>query len=193
MITKQIKVGPMENFSYLVACEKTHKGCVIDPAWEVEKILKTAQKNNIEIIYIINTHRHHDHTNGNQEIIKKSHGKLIAHKACSPHIFPRPDIEVTDQDVLELGEIYLKILHTPGHSAGSISILAKKNLFTGDTLFMDAVGRTDLASGDPYQLKESLKIIKQLPDDIIIYPGHHYGEDTSNTLKRVKEINFFLR
>ncbi|MFC2140234.1 MBL fold metallo-hydrolase [Candidatus Auribacterota bacterium] len=192
MIIKQIAVGPMGNFSYLIADEDNKEGLVIDPAWEINKILNEAKKEDIHIIYIVNTHYHIDHTNGNQEILKRTRAKLIAHEKEIDYISPPPDIKVKDLDTIKLGKLEIKIIHTPGHSEGGICLLVENNLFTGDTLFVEGAGRTDLPGGDSKTLYSSLEKLKKLDDDLTVYPGHFYGPKKHATLKFIKEVNPYL-
>ncbi len=193
MYLKQIEVGEMENFAYLLACDKSRQGCVIDPGFEADTILAHAQKDNISLKQIFNTHFHYDHITDNAKIIEATHAKLVAHEQDAPHINPPPDITVKDGDRFTLGQLTLQIIHTPGHSQGGICLLAGNNLFTGDTLFIDGAGRCDLPGGDSQVLNQSLQKIKQMNGNIVIYPGHHYSQATSALLKEVKETNYALK
>jgi len=135
--------------------------------------------------FVINTHNHRDHTASNDSV-KKAYGSKI----ISFNIEPGIDISITHEEILSLGNVMVKFLHTPGHTSGDICILAdEKYLLTGDTLFIGDCGRTDLPNGSNKQMFASLQMIKSLPDELIIYPGHDYGPRPYDTLKNQKLTN----
>lgn len=181
MILKQFLVGDIKNFVYIIADEKTKEAAVIDPT-DTEEVTDFLTKNKLKLVYIFNTHSHYDHTRGNYQL-KKMGGKIVAYKSG--------DIAVKEGSVLQLGSIKIKIFHTPGHTQDSICILAEDNLFTGDTLFVEECGRTDLEGGSSEQLYESLKKIMKLHGGTKVYPGHLYG-GPSSTITREKEKNYCL-
>jgi len=181
MILKQFLVGSIKNYVYVIADEKTKQAAVIDPT-ETADVLNFLAKNSLKLAYIFNTHSHYDHTACNSKL-KKIGGKVVAYKSG--------DVAVEDGSMLKLGSIEIKILFTPGHTQDSICILAENNLFTGDTLFVEECGRTDLAGGSPEQMYESLERLKRLPGSIKIYPGHLYGGPCS-TIAKEKVNNYCL-
>lgn len=193
MIIKQIPVGPMENFAYIVADKKGGTGFVIDPSWDAEKIINEAKTDDIKITHVIDTHHHYDHVNANNIILEATGAKLVYHKASADFIAEEADVLVEDGSTLSIGETEIEILYTPGHSVGAICILVKDNLFTGDTLFIDGCGRTDFEDSDPEQMNISLERIKNLGDDIKVYPGHNYGLLFSASIGELKKINPFLQ
>lgn len=192
MIIKQLKLGTMNNFTYLIGCEITHQAMVIDPAAEAETIVKEAEKANLSIQYILNTHGHSDHTAANGTLKELTDAKIIMHRKDT-----RPtlniDIVLDEEKAIPLGEIVLRIIHTPGHTHGGICVLAEGNLFTGDTLFVDYIGRIDLAQSDPRSMKESLKKLMSLPENTIVWPGHDYGHTPNSTIGREKRDNGEVR
>jgi len=190
MMFKQISVGPMDNFAYLIGDELTGEAIVVDCAWDIDKILKIAAREKLRIQYIINTHSHFDHTQGNLTMVKYTGAKVVAHVDSTIH----KDISVKDGDILRVGGLKTSVLHTPGHSPDGICLLVGNKLLTGDTLFVGECGRTDLPGSSPEAMYHSLfeKLMK-LPDDVEIYPGHNYGRKLSSTIGYEKNNNYVLK
>ena len=188
MIIRQIPMGYMDNFSYLVACEQTRDAWVIDPAPEMQRILAEAEKASVHIKAIINTHGHGDHTAGDAELKRLTGAPVIIHSLDKDH-YPQADIFLTDETTLQLGEITFEVIHTPGHTPGGICLYAQGNLFTGDTLFVGDSGRTDLPGGHRPTLGASIRRLMELPDDTIVWPGHDYGPTPSSTIGWEKRNN----
>src|SRR5215212_4643523 len=129
----QIAVGPMANFTYIVADEENGEAAVIDPSWDLDKIFQTLKKNSWRAKYIINTHTHFDHVIGNEQMAEVTGAKRVQHKNSQLE----KDIAVSDGDTIEIGSIRLRVLYTPGHSKDSICLLLDDQfVFTGDTLFV---------------------------------------------------------
>ncbi|MBM3897016.1 MAG: MBL fold metallo-hydrolase [Thaumarchaeota archaeon] len=190
MLLFQLLVGNLKNFTYVIGDENEKVGVIIDPSWDLDKVMSTVRRNNLEIRYIFNTHSHWDHTIGNKEIANRTGAKIIAHECAPTH----KDISAKDDDVIEVGNLKLRIFHTPGHCPDSICLMVDENLFTGDTLFVGACGRTDLPGGNPAQLYDSFfeKILK-LDDHTKIYAGHDYGPRIKSTLGYEKKHNNSLQ
>ncbi len=188
MIIRQIPMGYMDNFSYLVACEQTRDAWVIDPAPEVQRILAEAEKGSVHIKAIINTHGHGDHTAGDAELKRLTGAPVIIHSLDKDR-YPQADIFLTDETTLQLGDITFEVIHTPGHTPGGICLYAQGNLFTGDTLFVGDSGRTDLPGGHRPTLGASIRRLMELPDDTIVWPGHDYGPTASSTIGWEKRNN----
>jgi len=205
---EQMKVGPMAVFAYIVACDTEKKALVIDPAGSEGKILDRVQTLGLTLNYVVNTHAHADHTCGNRAILSKTNAQLVIHEddaggltsgknkafslALGKKPSPRPDMLVKDGDLLTIGEETLQIIHTPGHSPGSMCLYGDGNLFTGDTLFVGAVGRTDLGGGDLGTLLLSVKKLLSLPPETKVWPGHDYGESHASTLAHEKATNPYI-
>jgi glyoxylase-like metal-dependent hydrolase (beta-lactamase superfamily II) len=189
MILEQIRGGFGANFAYVIADEDSKEGIVIDPSGMSKKILDSVEKMGIDVLYVINTHGHGDHTGGNQDIAGTTGASIVKHvSSAGPS-----DTGVKDGDVLKMGGIDVRIIHTPGHSPDSISILIGKNLFTGDTLFINECGRTDIGGGSSEQLWDSLfNRIATLDDDLEVYPGHDYGPLPHDSLGNQKKGNYTL-
>ena len=208
MFVKQMEVGSFAIFAYIVACKKTKEALVIDPAADCERILKEAQNRDYNIRYIVNTHCHVDHIMGNKRMKELTGAEIIIHEIEAPALIHQPaqtfqmfggepsppaDIVVRDGDVISIGETSLSVIHTPGHSPGSISLYHNGMLFTGDTLFVGSVGRTDLDGGSMETLVSSIrKKLFVLPDDTVVAPGHNYGDSTRSTIGREKIYNPFV-
>ena len=188
MIIKQIAIGYMDNFSYLVGCENSRQALVIDPGADAERFVSEAAKEDLNIVTIVNTHGHGDHTAGNAKLKSLTGADIIIHKLDGDR-YPGADILLSDEKTLQVGEITFDVIHTPGHTPGGICLYAQGNLFTGDTLFVGDSGRTDLAGGDRPTLGRSIRRLMELPDDTIVWPGHDYGPKPSSTLRWEKRNN----
>ncbi|MEE4265974.1 MAG: MBL fold metallo-hydrolase, partial [Desulfobacteraceae bacterium] len=143
MIIKQIAIGDMDNFSYIVGCANTRMALVIDPGSKAERLVAAARKENLKIVTIVNTHGHGDHTAGNAKLKSLTDAEIIIH-ALDGDRYPRADVLLSSEKTLGLGDIVFDVFHTPGHTPGGICLHAQGNLFTGDTLFVGDSGRTDL-------------------------------------------------
>ena len=189
MIIRQLAIGYMDNFSYIIGCEKARQALVIDPGPNVDRIVNEARKDDLEITTIVNTHGHGDHTAGNAKLKALTGAKVYIHE-LDVDLYPDADVFLSDEKTLQLGEIALDVIHTPGHTPGGICLHSQGNLFTGDTLFVGDSGRTDLAGGHRPTLGKSIRrLMEQLPDDTVVWPGHDYGPTPSSTLGWEKRNN----
>ena len=209
MFVKQMQVSSMAVFAYIVGDQITGDALVIDPADNTKGIIAEAQKNNLRINYIVNTHGHVDHISGNTEMKKNTGAKIIIHeddaimltdtpamilKMFGAKASPAADILVKDGDVISVGNVELKVIHTPGHSPGGICLYTPGYVFTGDTLFVEAVGRTDLPGGSWQTMYNAIKEkLFVLPDDTKVMPGHNYGRMPVSTIGHEKTHNPFIR
>lgn len=188
MIFYQVPIGGDRNYGYFVADEKTRTAAVVDPAYTPQKLVGLAREYQAQIVYIISTHDHGDHTNGNQAVKRATGAQIVLHKnAFSPH-----DIAIGDGDELPLGELTLKIIHTPGHTDDSICILVEDILLTGDTLFVGKVGGTDYGEGARKEYDSLHNRLMTLDDHIRVYPGHNYGVQPHSTIGQERRTNPFL-
>jgi glyoxylase-like metal-dependent hydrolase (beta-lactamase superfamily II) len=185
-----VAVGTFQNFAYIIGDEETKTGVIADPAWEVDKLLKMIDDPGLKVKYVINTHSHHDHIQGNDAVVRKTGAKLVAH-AKSP---VKRDIAVNDEDTLDIGTLKAKIIYTPGHCPDHICVLVEGKLLTGDLLFVGECGRTDLAGSNPSEMYDSLfKKILPLEDSVEVYPGHDYGKTPSSTIGYERQNNYVLK
>ena len=185
----QFPIGEAANFSYLVYCETTKKGVVVDPSFAPQTLLDAVAERGVTLTLLLNTHGHQDHIAGNRDIIAATGVPLAAH----PADLPGADRKLADGDVLEVGNGQIEILHTPGHSPGSIVLRTEDAVITGDTLFVTRCGRADLPGGDVVQMYESLERLKRLPVATQVFPGHDYGPEPVSTIGRELEQNDYLR
>ena len=187
----QIPVGQMANFTYIIADEERGESAIIDPSWDLEKIFDALKKNNWKAKYIINTHSHFDHVLGNEQVAEITGAKIVQHKNSKL----TKQISVSDGDIIRIGNIPIRILHTPGHSTDSICLVVNNELvFTGDTLFVGNCGRVDLPGSNPKDMYNSLfEKISELEESLTIYPGHNYGPSPTSTIGKEKKTNYVLQ
>lgn len=205
MFFTQIAVGPLQVNCYILADEKTKETIVIDAGEDANDILKIVKKEGLKVKYIVITHAHFDHVGANKGLKEATGAEILMHqndemvlKSAANHgsLFgirsvasPPADRYVKHGDTISVGEVSLKVLHTPGHSQGGICLLTKGMVFTGDTLFAGSIGRTDLPGGDMIGLLRSIKDnLLSLPDDTRVYPGH----GPSSTIGNERRDNPFL-
>ncbi len=206
---RQAQIGPMANFVYLVGDPATHKAAVIDPAWDVDAILEAARRDGYEIDKILITHYHPDHLGGRMmgqtiegaaEMLERVKAKIYVNKheaEGAKKVAGLSDsdlVKVEAGDVVNLGNLAIKFLHTPGHTPGSQCFLAEGNLISGDTLFVNSCGRVDLPGSDPEAMYQSLNhTLRNLDDATVVYPGHAYAPESSTTIGEQKRTNMYMR
>lgn len=205
MIIEIIEDRFMGENTYLLGDEKTNKCAIIDPGADLIDILSVVKNKNLNVEYIILTHGHADHIGSVKDLKAKTNAKIVAHEnekellidrkknlsvrfPCGPQEFDA-DIYVKDKDRLEIGDLRLTFIHTPGHTPGGMCIKVGSYMFTGDTLFAGSIGRTDFYGGDHKQMTKSLNRLANQDEDIIIYPGH----GPSSTIKIEKLTNPYMR
>jgi glyoxylase-like metal-dependent hydrolase (beta-lactamase superfamily II) len=205
MIIQQ-KLSKMAIFSYLIIDPDTNVCAIVDPAFDTNRLLDEICSRNLHLKYVINTHSHADHIAGNASIIEKSHAELMIHRedvrtlntfmnklivrVLGGRKSPMPEHLLLDASIIQVGNIKMKVLHTPGHTPGSICLYTSGNVITGDTLFVGAIGRTDLRGGSYQQLIASIhEKLYSLPPDTVVWPGHDYGVTPSSTIQHERETN----
>jgi len=189
LIIKDLTVGPIMANCYIVGCEETKVAAVIDPGDEADRILIILAEAGLTVQTIINTHGHFDHVSANQRMKEVTGAELLIHALDAPMLSqlsataaswgmssedsPPPDRTIAHGDVVQVGNIDLTVIHTPGHTPGGISLHSNKAVFVGDTLFAGSIGRTDFPGGDFGVLKTSIQEkLFSLDDDVTVYPGH---------------------
>lgn len=187
----QLKVGNMANFTYIISDIQTHLAAIVDPSWDLQVVFELLTKKKLKAKHIINTHSHFDHVLGNEEAAKVTGATIIQHSYSQLH----KDVSVAENDVISIGALNLRVLHTPGHSEDSIClIIDKEAVFTGDTLFVGGVGRIDLPGGNVKEMYLSLyRKVSALEDQLTVYPGHDYGPFPFSTIGKEKQSNFALQ
>ena len=206
---KQLLLGKMRNFVYLVGCASQKKCVVIDPAWDIRTIVETAAADDMEISAIIATHFHPDHVGGHSwghniagiaELLEIIDVPVYAHKLeidglCKVTGIANSVVRACSSgDIIDVGDAKITTIHTPGHTPGSQCIALADNLVSGDTLFISGCGRVDLPGGDVDQMYDSLtQKIKKLPPHTTILPGHHYDKESTASLAHVLKVNPYLK
>lgn len=182
----QIKVGTMENFAYLIWDEESRDAAVIDPGFEVSKIMEKIKALGLRTRYILLTHLHFDHATDVRELKRLTNAKVaFNNKEKGSEI---ADQLIKEGDIIKVGNKEIKVIETPGHTAGGLCFLFEDSIFTGDTLFTGGMfGRTDLG-GNEKQLKQSIKKILELPEKLKVYPGHDYSNKPISTIKEEKKF-----
>tara|TARA_Y100000310_G_scaffold97848_1_gene95518 strand:- start:844 stop:1416 length:573 start_codon:yes stop_codon:yes gene_type:complete len=183
LVVKQLDVkGYDDNFSYVVYHKELKECIVIDPTGDYDIIDAFIKKEKLKVLFIVNTHGHHDHIDGNDYFKTKYAADVIVHELAKQ----KADVLVKDGDEIQVGNQDISILFTPGHSPDSICLLFGKDLICGDLVFASGTGRTDLDGSNPSQFKRSLGKIFRLDEEIKVWPGHNYG-GKSTTIKKIKE------
>lgn len=198
----------MVNFAYLIGDRETGEAVVADPAYAVDDLLAVLTADGMRLSGVLVTHHHPDHIGGEMMGFSlPGLAELLAREPVPVHVnrnetdwvqrgtgvSPEHLTEHDHDDVVQVGEIEIRLLHTPGHTPGSQCFLVAGRLVTGDTLFLDGCGRTDFPGGDAAALYESLRGLAGLPGDPVVYPGHQYSRDPSAPLSVVRENNFVFR
>ena len=207
LIIEQIEIGPMANFTYLVGSRSTRQVVVVDPAWDIDGLLKHIEERDYQLTAALATHYHPDHIGGGMrghsiagvaELLERQPVKIYAHKLEAAGVKKVTGVSDTDLvkvdsgDTLKVGDVEIEFLHTPGHTPGSQCFRVKNTLVSGDTLFIDGCGRVDLPGSDTQDMYESLQKLKALPDDTLLLPGHNYSAVPNATLGETKQRNAYL-
>ncbi len=207
---RQLQVGPMANFVYVIGDNLAKKAAIVDPAWAADALIDFVKKEGFEIDKLLVTHYHPDHLGGRMmghsiegaaEMLEKGvKAKVYLNKheaegARKVSSLSESDIVKVDAgDTFKVGELEVKFLHTPGHTPGSQCFLVEGNLISGDTLFVQSCGRVDLPGSDPEAMYYSLNhTLKNLDDSTVVYPGHAYSSEPSSTIAKEKRHNMYLR
>ena len=207
LIIKELAVGPIMANCFILGCEETKVAAVIDPGDETDRILDTLLESNLSVKTIINTHGHFDHVGGNRKLKEITGADILIHPLDVPMLSklsasaaawgmsaedsPEPDRTIEEDDTIVIGTITLKVIHTPGHTQGGISLYTDGVLFVGDTLFAGSIGRTDFPGGDYDILIDSIqKKLFPIGDDVRVLSGH--GPETTIAREKHKRNNPFV-
>ena len=193
---KQIEVGPMQNYMYILGDNQTGEAVMVDPAWEVDRVLKIAAEDHMKVSKALVTHTHFDHVNGIEDFLKQTDGQVYVHKNETPFLKGmQTNVKPCESgDEVTVGGISIQFIHTPGHTPGSQCFLIADHLVSGDTLFINACGRCDLPGGNPEDMYRSLteKLMK-FSDDVLLLPGHNYDEQSVSSIGKEKANNPYLQ
>jgi len=204
----QMRLDKMATFCYMIGDKDSETCALIDPAFETKEILSKVKSSGFKVTHLINTHNHADHTAGNASIISNTGAKLFIHNLDAQKLTsianrtfsrllgggksPKPLTLLEDNDTINIGKTSLKVLHTPGHTPGGICLYMEGSVFTGDTLFVGAVGRTDLRGGSMRKMLKSIhEKIYTLPKETRVWPGHDYGGMPYSTVENEMRTNPF--
>ena len=168
MIIKSVKVGNLETNCYILSDETSREAVVIDPGGEAAKIMPLLD--DLKVLYIILTHGHPDHFGALDLLKQKTGAKILMNPGDD--WFIKPEQDLNEGDEVKFGQTILRVIATPGHSRGGICLYGEGRLFSGDTLFYDNSGRTDLIGSSEEEMRQSLHRLGQLPSDTLVYPGH---------------------
>jgi hydroxyacylglutathione hydrolase len=210
LILHQAQVGPMANFVYLVGDPTTGKAAVIDPAWDIESIIKWAKRHGCTIEHILITHYHPDHLGGSMMGMTVEGAARMLERGVKAKVYVNKEeaegtrrvaglsdsdlVKMEGGDTVKVGNLTITLLHTPGHTPGSQCFLVEGNLIAGDTLFVNSCGRVDLPGSDPEAMYYSLnRTLRNLPDSTVVYPGHAYAPESSTTIGAQKKTNMYMR
>jgi len=195
----QMEVGLLQNFCTVVSCPETNEAAIVDPAWEVDRLLAETTKRGLRVTKTLITHTHNDHIEGVAAVVAQTGATIVV----SPlevdrvrHLLAGAQAMYelcSDRQDIAIGRRGVRALHTPGHTVGGTCFLADGFLISGDVLFVGGCGRTDFTGGDTAQLWNSLQRIAGLPEETRVYPGHDYGDTPTSTIAHETRTNPYLR
>jgi hydroxyacylglutathione hydrolase len=190
MLLEQFAIGPLQNFTYILADRPGGEGVVIDPSYGIEPVLEAIDRHGLKIRHILVTHRHTDHHAGAGEVRARTGARVVAH-ALAPI---GQEISVQDGERFVSGKLNFQVIHTPGHTPDSVLYVVEGHVATGDTLFVGECGRVDLPESDPLAMYNSLHHrILALDDALVVLPGHDYGDTPTSTIGRERAENYTLK
>jgi len=208
LVIEQIEIGPMQNYTYIVGSRETREVAIVDPAWDIDSLVKHLEEKDYTLKAILATHYHPDHVGGSfsgndvegiVQLMAAKPVKVYAHKLEVEGIkkvtavSDSDIVKVESGDTLKLGNVEVEFLHTPGHTPGSQCFRIKNTLVAGDTLFINGCGRVDLPGSNADDMFHSLRKLADLPDETLLLPGHNYGHVPNATMGETKKMNTYLR
>jgi len=191
----QIEVGLLQNFCEILYCPETREAAIVDPAFEVDRLLREAAGAGLTVRTVLVTHTHHDHIDGVEETVRRTGARVVVHPNEADKVRPLArDLHlVGDREDLAIGRRGVRALATFGHTVGGTCYLADGWVVTGDVLFVGGCGRTDFPGGDTAALWRSLQRLCELPEETRVYPGHDYGSTRTSSIGREMLENPYLR
>lgn len=208
LIIEQIQIGPMQNFTYLVGSRSTREVVIVDPAWDIDALIERIEARGYSLTGALVTHYHPDHIGGSfgghnieglAELLAHKGMKIYVHKDEADGVrkvtgLSESDLARVDSgDKLDIGNVQVEFLHTPGHTPGSQCFRVENTLVSGDTLFINGCGRVDLPGSNAEDMYHSLQRLRSLPDDTLLLPGHNYGHVPNATLAETRAHNTYLK
>jgi len=208
LIIEQIQIGPMQNFTYLVGSRSTREVAIVDPAWDIDALIERIEARGYNLTGALVTHYHPDHIGGSfgghnidglAELLAHKGVKVYVHKDEADGVrkvsgLSESDLARVDSgDKLDIGNVQVEFLHTPGHTPGSQCFRIENTLVSGDTLFINGCGRVDLPGSNPEDMYHSLQRLRSLPDDTLLLPGHNYAHVPNATLAETRAHNTYLK
>ncbi|MEM7096652.1 MAG: MBL fold metallo-hydrolase [Pseudomonadota bacterium] len=207
LIIEQIEIGPMQNYTYIIGSRETREVAIVDPAWDIKGLLNHLEEKDYKLTAALATHYHPDHVGGSfssrniegvATLLEHNPVKVYAHKSEADGI--RKVTEISESDIvrvdsgdrLNIGNIEVEFLHTPGHTPGSQCFRIKNTLISGDTLFINGCGRVDLPGSNSEDMFNSMRKLAALPQDTLLLPGHNYGHVPNATLEETKKTNVYM-
>jgi glyoxylase-like metal-dependent hydrolase (beta-lactamase superfamily II) len=207
LIVEQIEIGPMQNFTYIVGSRSAREVAIVDPAWDVEHLVRHIEEKGYKLTAALVTHYHPDHIGGSfgghnidgiAELLAINPLKVYAHKEAAEGVRKVTGISESDLvrvesgDDLRIGDVSIEFLHTPGHTPGSQCFRIQNTLVSGDTLFIQGCGRVDLPGSNSEDMYHSLQKLKSLPDETLLLPGHNYAHVPNATMGETKKFNTYM-
>ena len=190
MFFEQHLIGQMANLGYVIGDPRTKIAAVIDPSFDARRLQKAAAENGYAIQWIFDTHHHPDHIFDNERLANETGAKVAAHRLSEV----RKDVVLEDGTIVKVGELTVKVVHTPGHSPDSCCYVVGGRVFTGDCLFVGDCGRVDLPGSSVESMYDSLfQKVRKLDDALVVCPGHHYGKTPTSTIGEEKRTNYTLQ
>lgn len=208
LIVEQIEVGPMQNFTYIVGSRSTREVAIVDPAWDIDNLIKRINDKGYTLTAALVTHYHPDHIGGSfgsnnvdgiAELLAVNPVKIYVHKEEADGVKKVTGVSDSDLvrvesgDDLRIGDVSVEFLHTPGHTPGSQCFRIKNTLVSGDTLFINGCGRVDLPGSDSEDMYRSMRKLAALPDETLLLPGHNYAHVPNATMGDTKKFNVHMQ
>jgi glyoxylase-like metal-dependent hydrolase (beta-lactamase superfamily II) len=190
-----MEVGLLQNFCEILFCPETHEAAIVDPAWEVDRLLAEVERRNLKVTTALITHTHNDHIEGVDLLVEKTGAAVVVNprEAAVLRAPGRTLVEVVDGRDIAIGKRGVRALETRGHTVAGTCYLADGYIVTGDVLFVGGCGRTDFPGGDTAEMWKSLQRLMLLPEETRVYPGHDYGDTPTSTIAHEIRTNRFLR
>jgi glyoxylase-like metal-dependent hydrolase (beta-lactamase superfamily II) len=191
----QIEVGLLQNFCEILYCPETRAAAIVDPAWEVDTLLREVARLDLKVELALITHTHNDHIEGVDELCAKTGATVVVNprEAAAVSAPGRALTDAVDRRDIAIGRRGVRALETRGHTVGGTCYLADGYVVTGDVLFVGGCGRTDFTGGDTAAMWQSLQRLMRLPEETRVYPGHNYGDTATSTIGHETRTNPYLR